>query len=236
MERTSLRQFSPTPVSKEHLKLILDATRQAPTGGNMQMYSIINVTDDLIKEKLSQSCDNQPFIKSGHVLIFCNDMHKWDRAFNLFDIDKEEGKDIDEVNFILSVQDATIAAQNAVVAAESLGIGSCYIGGIASHYHDHKELLNLPDGVFPCCMLVLGYYPDDYTMAPRPRFSEKFMVFENTYTQPTDQDIKDQFKLNTEEATKTWVQGVYQKKISSPNAQERKSSIKEAISTWKKGI
>ncbi len=73
------------------------------------------------------------------------------------------------------------AAQNAVIAAESLGIGSCYIGDIIEHYAYHKDLFQLPDYVFPLALLCLGYYKPNYPRVHRKRFAKTPVVFSETY-------------------------------------------------------
>mgnify|MGYP002225984529 CR=1 FL=1 len=70
---------------------------------------------------------------------------------------------------MLAVTDTAIAAQNAVVAAESFGIGSCYIGDIMENYEKQRRLLNLPDYVFPAVMLVFGWPPSSKRIALNPR-------------------------------------------------------------------
>ena len=158
--RVSLRRYKDIPISNEHLDIILNSAIKAPTAGNMMMYSIVKIKDSKTKERLSVTCDNQPFIKNAPVvLIFLADVSKWVKYFELCGIEDIKSPGLNDL--MLGVNDALIAAQNAVIAAESLGIGSCYIGDIMENYEIHKELLNLPDYTFPACMLTLGYYPDD---------------------------------------------------------------------------
>ena len=103
-----------------------NAAIQAPTAGNMTLYSIIDIQDQAIKEKLAKTCDNQPFIaKAPLVLIFVADYQKWYDIYTHYDKDIQP---LEESDLILALEDCMIAAQNAVVAAWSLGIGSCYIG------------------------------------------------------------------------------------------------------------
>ena len=154
-ERKSVRVFEERPIPAECKKEILLSAMQAPTAGNQQLYTILDITDQELKDKLSVSCDNQPFIaKAPLVLIFCADVLKW------FDVFKEGGADPREPgcgDLILAIDDALIAAQNTVVAAESLGIGSCYIGDIMEQCELHRKMLRLPEYVFPAAMLVYGY-------------------------------------------------------------------------------
>lgn len=88
------------------------------------------------------------------MLVYCADCLKWYTAF------KESGcdpRDPGEGDLLLAVCDAVIAAQNAVVAAESFGIGSCYIGDIMENIEEQRDILDLPPYVFPAAMLVFGY-------------------------------------------------------------------------------
>ena len=126
--RKSVRAFEDRKISAEDKLSILNAAVQAPTAGNQQLYTILDITDQTIKEKLSVTCDNQPFIaKAPMVLIFCADFQKWYDAFLCASCHPRRPASGD---LLLAVDDALIAAQNAVTAAWSLGIGSCYIGDI----------------------------------------------------------------------------------------------------------
>ena len=128
MERKSVRAFTDREITSHDRELILRAAMEAPTAGNQQMYTILDITDQKLKDTLAETCDNQPFIAKGKmVLIFCADFQKWYNAFVAAGINPRKPGAGD---FLLAVQDAAIAAQNAVTAAESLGIGSCYIGDI----------------------------------------------------------------------------------------------------------
>ena len=141
--RKSVRAYLDKPVSDEDKKAIILAACAAPTAGNQQLYTILDITDQDLKDKLAVSCDNQPFIaKAPMVLIFCADCKKWYDAY----IEAGQAPRTPGVgDIVLSVVDASIAAQNAVTAAESLGIGSCYIGDILEQYETHQEILHLPE-------------------------------------------------------------------------------------------
>ena len=200
--RVSLRRYSDKPISKDHLNIILNSAIKAPTAGNMMMYSILKITDNNIKEKLSITCDNQPFIKNAPVvLIFLADLNKWFKYFELCEIENVKSPGMND--FMLSVNDALIAAQNAVVAAESLGIGSCYIGDIMENYEIHKELLNLPNYVFPAAMLTLGYYPNNYKKIYRDRFDDQYVIFDDKYKELSDDEILSMFSVKESNMPKT---------------------------------
>lgn len=143
MNRKSVRVFEDKEISPEIKDIILAAAMRAPTGGNCMPYSIIDVTDQSIKDKLAETCDHQPFIAQAKmVLIFCADYHRWYRKFKMAGCEDIPAPELS--NMVLATEDAVIAAHTACIAAESLGIGSCYIGDIVENFEIHKELLNLP--------------------------------------------------------------------------------------------
>ncbi|MDA3935532.1 MAG: nitroreductase family protein [Actinomycetota bacterium] len=159
--RSSTRVFVPDSVSAAEREAILHSTMRAPTGGNMMLYSIIEIEDPALKARLAITCDDQPFIATAPwVLVFVADFQKWIDLFAVAGVDRVEGVEHRMTpgsgDLMLACSDALIAAQNAVVAAESLGIGSCYIGDILENGEEHARLLNLPQHTFPVGMLVLG--------------------------------------------------------------------------------
>ena len=179
-ERKSVRAFTGQPIPEEEKQLILKAACQAPSAGNQQLYTIIDVTDQKLKDTLAETCDHQPFIaKADMVLIFCADCQKWYDAFAAGGCAprKPEAGDL-----WLALSDANIAAQNAVTAAWSLGLGSCYIGDILEHAETHRELLNLPEYVVPAAMAVFGYPTAQQLERTKPaRRALEHIVHENAY-------------------------------------------------------
>jgi nitroreductase len=164
LARKSTRAYEERPIEPEVRNEILRATLRAPTAGNMMLYSIIDITDQRIKDRLAITCDNQPFIaRAPMVWVFLADYQRWYDYFLASDVEalcrsrSEAMRQPEEGDLFLACCDALIAAQNAVIAAESYGVGSCYIGDIIEQHEAHKELLNLPRYVFPICMLVFGY-------------------------------------------------------------------------------
>ena len=127
-QRKSVRVYEDRPVEQKVKQAVLEAAVQAPTAGNMALYTILDITDQAIKDKLAVSCDNQPFIATAPmVLIFCADYRRWYDVFCKYvpEVRKPDLRDL-----FLAQADTLIAAQNAVAAAHSLGLGSCYIGDI----------------------------------------------------------------------------------------------------------
>ena len=189
--RCSARTYSATPITDADKRAILHSTMRAPTGGNMMMYSIIEVTDQALKDRLAVTCDDQAFIaKAPWVLVFVADMQKWVDLWNHAQVERLQGVEhriVPEVGDLMSAcADALIAAQNAVIAAESLGIGSCYIGDIIEQGEVHAKMFDLPPHAMPVAMLCFGHAASK--RPPVPRY-EKHVVHENTYHRLTEEEL-----------------------------------------------
>lgn len=178
--RKSVRVFEDRPVEEAVKRSVLEAALQAPTAGNMALYTILDITDPEKKAALSRSCDNQPFIATAPlVFVFCADYRRWYDVFCRF-VDHVRKPGMGDL--FLAEADAIIAAQNAVVAAQSLGLGSCYIGDITENFEYHQKLLGLPQYVVPAAMLVMGYPTEQQKTRQKPaRFTVEDMVHDNSY-------------------------------------------------------
>lgn len=198
--RKSMRVYKNMPIPEEVKNEILNAAFEAPTAGAMMLYSILDITDEELKKELSVTCDNQPFIaKAPLVLIFLADYQRWYDAFCYKDCNPRKPG---EGDILLACADAIIAAQNTVVAAESLGIGSCYIGDILENCEAVKELLNLPDYVLPAAMVVYGYPVEAQKNRRKPaRFEKEFIVFNNKYKRLTEEEHNQMHRIRNEKVS-----------------------------------
>jgi len=192
--RKSMRMFENKSIEPEKKAEILNAAFEAPTAGGMMLYSIIDVTDQELKDKLAVTCDNQPFIaKSPMVLIFLADYQRWYDGFLFEDCNPRTPK---EGDILLANADALIAAQNTVVAADALELGSCYIGDIMENYEEISRLLDLPEYVMPAAMLVYGYPTQAHINRKKPeRFDKKYIVSENKYHRITKEEHREMHEL-----------------------------------------
>ena len=243
-KRRTIRAYSKKELTKEEIDTIINGAMRAPTAGNMMMYSILQITDQEMKEKLVKTCDNQPHIaKAPLVLIFLADMQRWWDYFSISKVPElceEIGKKFQtpqESDLLLASCDALIAAQNAVITAESLGIGSCYIGDIMENYEIHQEMFNLPKWVFPIAMLCFGYPKGDKEKIPlTPRFPQKFIHFKNKYKRLNEQDLTEMFQDSdrkiTEKNAENMGQEVYLRKTGADFSIEMRRSVKAAIKVW----
>ena len=232
-DRKSVRVFTDREISPEDKRLILEAATQAPTAGNQQLYTILDITDQAIKEKLVDTCDHQPFIAQGKmVLIFCADCLKWYDAFLTAGCEPRKPGVGD---LMLAVSDATIAAQNAVVAAGSLGLGSCYIGDIMENYELQKELLKLPDYVFPCAMLVFGYPTEQQLRREKPQRADlQHIVHENGYRKMDGAELKQMLSAkNTAADYDQWIAAFCKRKFNSDFSREMTRSVGKYLEEYK---
>lgn len=231
--RKSVRVYENRPIEIEKKRIILESALQAPTAGNMTLYSIIDVTDEDLKKRLSVTCDNQPFIADAPlVLIFCADYSRW---YECFCAVEDEVRKPGAGDLLLSYTDAVIAAQNAVVAAESLGIGSCYIGDILENYEIHKELLNLPKYVIPSAMLVFGYPTKQQKERVKPaRFKLEDIIHENSYDNiPNKQaEMLTDVTGKTGEELNNYISAFCKRKWNSDFSHEMSRSAYEMIKGW----
>ena len=225
LQRKSVRVYTEQPIANEDKQLILKAAMEAPTAGNQQLYTILDITDQELKNKLAITCDNQPFIAKGAmVLIFCADCQKWYDAYLEGDCQPRKPAVGD---LMLAVTDAVIAAQNAVTAAESLGIGSCYIGDVMENAEEMKKLLQLPQYVYPACMLVFGYPTKQQEERKKPeRFRVSDLVCENGYQDKTGEQIREMFRGRTGVKTyEDWMEAFWKRKYESDFAKEMNRSM-----------
>lgn len=163
--RSSTRAFArddddrPVAVTDEQRAAILHAASRAPSAGAMMMYSIVSIRERATLDRLADLCDHQPMIaKAPWALIFVVDYAKW--------IDLFEHVGCFEPEFVErtgkaprrapGLGDFAIAAQDAVIAAEALGLGSCYIGDVIENAEEVAELLDLPPYTMPLSMLIIG--------------------------------------------------------------------------------
>lgn len=232
--RKSVRSYADHPIEPDVKRAILDAAVQAPSAGNMALYTILDITDLALKERLSVTCDNQPFIaKAPLVLVFCADYRRWYDAFCM-DVDTVRKPNVGD--FMLATADAIIAAQNAVVAAESLGVGSCYIGDITENYEIHKELLHLPQYVAPVAMLCFGYPTEQQkNRAKPPRFDTADLVHENEYQNTGAEHMGEMLRAREQKSSDEyadWIQRFCNRKWNSEFSVEMSRSCRAMIEDW----
>ena len=231
--RKSIRVYTDQPIGEAEKDAILRAAVEAPTAGNQQLYTILDITNQTLKEKLVETCDHQRMIAQAKmVLIFCADCKKWYDAYIAVGCETRKPGVGD---LMLAVTDAMIAAQNAVTAAESLGIGSCYIGDIMENCEAQRELLHLPEYVVPVGMLIFGYPTDQQTRRPKPeRVEMQYIVHENGYMPLSDKELEEMWTPRAGEKGYTaWMQAFCNRKYNSDFSREMTRSVSKYLEQFK---
>jgi nitroreductase len=232
-ERKSVRVFTEQEIPEPIIQEILNASVQAPTAGNQQLYTILRINDPEKKHRLSISCDHQPFIEQAKlVLVYCADCLKWYKAFQNAGCDPRKPG---EGDLMLAVCDALIAAQNAVTAAQSLGIGSCYIGDIMENIEEQREILGLPHLVFPAAMVVFGYPTEQQKDRKKPaRADMKYIVHTDRYHEMNETELEQMLSFHAgNQNYSDWITAFCRRKYNSDFSEEMTRSVREALKDFR---
>jgi FMN reductase (NADPH) len=161
----SVRKYRPDPVPAGAINQIVHAAQRASTSSNLQLWTVIAVTEQPRRDRLAELCGNQAHIARAPVfLAWCADLARLDRAAELRGYTQ-----VTEYaeNFLVAAVDAAIAAQNGALAAESLGLGICYIGAIRNRPLEVIELLGMPGHTFPIAGMTVGWPAVEPPKRPR---------------------------------------------------------------------
>jgi Nitroreductase len=183
----TVRKYSQAAISEELLNDILESGLRASNTGNMQLYSVVVTRDLEMKNKLSPFHFNQKMVKEASVVLtICLDFNRFSHWCHL----NGTYTDLSSVLWLLNgVIDASLLAQNICIAAESEGIGICYLGTTLYNPKEISEVLGLPIGVIPVTTLTLGY-PDE-TPEKADRLALCAVVHQEKYSAKTDSEIEE---------------------------------------------
>ena len=237
--RKSVRAYEKQPIPEEDVQAILRAAIEAPTAGNMTLWSAIRVTDEAKKKRLSETCDNQPFIATAPlVLVFCADYKRWYDLFASLELG-ETLRRPGEGDMMLAMVDAVIAAHASVVAADALGYGSCYIGDIIERCEQQREILGLPAYVMPVCMAVYGVPTEFQRERQKPaRFDVRDIVFENEYQPRGAAEMRRMLEARQDKhgaELEQWITARCKRKWNCEFSEEMTRSASKMIEMWREG-
>lgn len=180
----SIRKFTDQAIEPELFADLIEAGQAAATSSFLQGATIIRVTNKEKRSEIAQLAGNQSYIETAaEFVVFCADLK---RAGNYC---HEYGKPFEgdyTEHFIIATVDVALMAQSLVTAAESVGLGICYIGGIRNNPGPVSELLQLPKGVYPVFGLCLGYPDQDPEI--KPRLPVSVILKQETYNEAGDQE------------------------------------------------
>jgi nitroreductase len=181
----SIRKYKPEPVPEETLEKILAAGVRASSSGNMQSYSIILTQEEERRQALSIALGNHSMVLEAPTFVtFCADFHRMRRWLTL----RDAPDNFDSfLAFMVGAIDAILVSQNVALAAESEGLGICYLGGTLVNCDQVGKTLHLPQNVVPVVGFCLGYPDEDPAL--RHRLPLDGLVHEERYHEYTEENI-----------------------------------------------
>ena len=218
--RKSIRKFKHQKVPREIIEQIVRAGQRAPTACKMQSYSFIIVSDTNKKREILlatvRHLPTRKFMAEAPLwIMICTDFARQLKLFKLLGIKTNQlfggGRP--------GVIDATLAAENMVLAAEALGLGSCFVGTVWTAPKRIAEILNLPKNVLPIVLLCIGY-PNE-TPSLRPRWPLEAVLHENEYVMPTEQLMREYYEKTNKQLIET-------------NSFAHEKGINSLVEQWKK--
>ena len=190
MKRRSVRIFKDQEIPDSLIEQLLDVANQAPSGGNIQPLSIILVRSSEGRKKLAELAGGQPWVSHAPLsMIFCLDfcrVKKW-AEMSQTDFRGEQALN----HFLIAYADLMVAAQNVVIFAESLGLGSVYIGSIQHEIDETRNFFEIPEHVLPLMVLSIGYpksIPQNI-----PKLKKEVIVHHERYRKPEENEIRRAF-------------------------------------------
>lgn len=183
LSHRSVRAYSDSAVPANALETMIAAAQSSSSSSNLQTWSVVAVTDPDRKAALaSYANDQQHIIDAPLHLVWLADLARLREVATIRGVDAK-GLDYLEL-YTVGCIDAALAAQNAAVAAESLGLGIVYIGGMRNRPLDVAETLKLPEGVFAVFGMCVGYPDPAKPAAVKPRLPQSAVLFRETYSAP----------------------------------------------------
>ena len=185
----SIRRFKSDPVGDELFEQIIGAAQCAATSSFFQACTVIRVRNPETRAALAKLASGQSYVAEAPVFsVFCADLKRSELCCTLHDKTMLGGF---TEHFIIATVDVALMAQNAVVAAQSLGLGICYIGALRNDPQQVSELLKLPENVYPVFGLCLGYPDQDPEC--KPRLPASVIIKEETYDDTQDAETIRQY-------------------------------------------
>lgn len=179
-QHRSIRKFTDQTLSAEQRDAIMASAQAAPSSSFLQASAVIRISNPDLREQVMALCGNQVYVGSAaEFWVFCADFHRhlqW----------VPEAKTGFAEQLLIGAIDTALMGQNALTAAESLGLGGVFIGAVRNQPHELCDLLKLPKGVIPLFGLCIGYPAQD--PEPKPRLPASLMFCENQY--PTEFDAR----------------------------------------------
>ena len=184
----TIRRYSARPLPDGVVELLVAAAQSAPSSSNLQAFSIVAVEDRDRKARLAKLAANQSHVEQAPLLLmFVADLARL-RAIAEACGGASDGLDYTE-SFLVALTDAAFAAQNCLIALESIGLGACYIGAMRNHPTAVAEELDLPPGAFVVFGMTIGYPDPNVETGIKPRLPQSVVLHRERYAPPAPADI-----------------------------------------------
>ncbi|MBP1143210.1 nitroreductase [Pseudomonas sp. PvP027] len=185
LDHRSVRAFTDQPLPDGTIETLVAAAQSASTSSNLQVWSVVAVQDSDRKARLSALAGNQAYIRQAPLFfVWLADLSRVTR------VAEQQGAELEALPYLesllLGTIDAALAAQNAVVALESLGLGSVYIGAIRNDIEGVAKELGLPPQVYPVFGLCVGYPSTERPAQVKPRLPQGAVLHHETCSAAAD--------------------------------------------------
>lgn len=188
----SVRGFLPDAMPEGTLELLIAAAQSASTSSNLQVWSVVAVRDPARKARIADLAGDQQFIRDAPLmLVWLADLNRIDQIA----ADRQTQVEATHYTeaFILGVVDATLAAQTAFVAAESIGLGAVYVGAVRNHPEKIAAALNLPPHVFAVFGMAVGYPDPARETGIKPRLPQEVVLHHEQYDSALKRDAIERY-------------------------------------------
>ena len=185
-DHRTVREFLPDPIPGEDLERMLHLAQRASTDATAQLYSFVRITDRRLRQRIADLAGGQRHVlEAPEFLVVCADVHRLERLLAFRGV---EIATIPHLAFLFGTVDAALAAQNLAVAAETMGYGIAFIGGIQNRPDELVDLLRLPRGVYPLVGLCIG--KPARRPERRPRLPLSAVLHENVYRDYVEETLE----------------------------------------------
>lgn len=174
----TIREFKNEDIPENIFEQLIEVGRRTASSTGMQYASIIRVKDKSIREEIAKVCNQEYVARAPELLIFVADCYRNSQISKEKNYISENSNDMDK--FFQAFTDSCITAQNIVNAAESLGLGTVYLGSILNDSEKICEILKLPQLTFPVVGLGIGYPSQNPQL--KPRMDMKMRLYEDSYS------------------------------------------------------
>lgn len=182
--RRSVRRYVRTPIPEDHVLVIMEAGRRAPTDATLQLWTSIRISDRGLREKIGEAIGQEHVVDASEFFIFIADLY---RLSKLLEHRGYKLGDVEELLLLLAAVDAALAAENMALAAQALGYGSCFIGGIHNIAEEIIGWLGLPEKTYPLFGLTVGVPAEN--PPERPRLPLDMLFHVNRYREYSEEDL-----------------------------------------------